>query len=370
MEIIHIVLGKANPDRLNGVNKVVHQIASQQAFYKKNVSVYGISETGKNQEFSLDFPLTIFQSYSNPFKLDKDLKLKIQSNRKDAIYILHGSWIPRFYSLSRFLNNNGCKYITMQHGGYNNHAMQKSSLIKKVYFNLFEKTLLKNAQAIHCIGESELEGLESLNMAEKGILIPYGFEKCQFSIDQKEKTESIFCYMGRLDNHTKGLDLLITAFSNVQSLRPEAKLWIIGSGKGLEKLKELVSKYNLDEHVVFWGALFGEEKFQKMAQSTVFVHPSRFEGLPSAILEAATIGLPIIATQATNMAKFIAKHNAGWWIANNNDEALSKAMMTSIKESKYFNKMRGENAISMVEMEFAWDKVLLEMDKMYADAQI
>ncbi|MBK7805817.1 MAG: hypothetical protein IPJ51_05910 [Saprospiraceae bacterium] len=44
MEIIHIVLGKANPERMNGVNKVVFQLATKQAESGRNVSVWGITK--------------------------------------------------------------------------------------------------------------------------------------------------------------------------------------------------------------------------------------------------------------------------------------------------------------------------------------
>jgi hypothetical protein len=43
MEIIHIVLGKANPDRMNGVNKVVYQLATKQVEFGENVAVWGLS---------------------------------------------------------------------------------------------------------------------------------------------------------------------------------------------------------------------------------------------------------------------------------------------------------------------------------------
>ena len=43
MEIIHIILGKANPERMNGVNKVVHEMASNQTQRGYEVMVWGIT---------------------------------------------------------------------------------------------------------------------------------------------------------------------------------------------------------------------------------------------------------------------------------------------------------------------------------------
>ena len=45
MEIIHLILGKANPDRMNGVNRAVHHLATSQAQNGMHVSVWGITPT-------------------------------------------------------------------------------------------------------------------------------------------------------------------------------------------------------------------------------------------------------------------------------------------------------------------------------------
>ena len=44
MEIVHLILGKANPNRMNGVNKVVYQLASRQSLSKRDVSIWGITK--------------------------------------------------------------------------------------------------------------------------------------------------------------------------------------------------------------------------------------------------------------------------------------------------------------------------------------
>jgi hypothetical protein len=60
MEIIHIVLGKANPDRMNGVNKVVYQLATKQAEFGEKVSVWGISGDTVNNYGERNFNTELF----------------------------------------------------------------------------------------------------------------------------------------------------------------------------------------------------------------------------------------------------------------------------------------------------------------------
>ena len=63
MEIIHIVLGKANPDRLNGVNKVVYNMASEQVKAGKKVSVWGITKDIQHNYPERIFNTTLFKSH-------------------------------------------------------------------------------------------------------------------------------------------------------------------------------------------------------------------------------------------------------------------------------------------------------------------
>ena len=70
MKIIHIILGKANPKRMNGVNKVVYSLASIQLEQGFDVEVWGITpeiESGASHE--PPFPLRLFPAHKKA--LDK-----------------------------------------------------------------------------------------------------------------------------------------------------------------------------------------------------------------------------------------------------------------------------------------------------------
>ena len=77
MEIIHIILGKANPNRLNGVNKVVYQLATKQAEFGLNVSVWGITKDITVNFEERNFNTVLFTKPSNPFEFSKQLQANI-----------------------------------------------------------------------------------------------------------------------------------------------------------------------------------------------------------------------------------------------------------------------------------------------------
>lgn len=367
MDIVHLILGKANPEKMNGVNKVVFNFASKQALNKMNVEVWGISENTEINYPERIFTTKIFKRRRNPFSIPENLKKEILQSGKDTIFHIHGGWIPVFSSLSRFLKKNNRRYVITPHGSYNEIAMKKSRFIKKLYFGWFEKEVITHAEKIHCIGESEIEGLQTLYRTDKTVLIHYGFEKIQSGLNAiSSKKDIIFGFVGRLDMYTKGLDLLMESFAAFSKQYPESKLWIIGDGTEKEKFHQMIIQYNLQQKVQLLGSKFGEEKNDLIRKMDVFLHPSRNEGLPVSVVEAAAFGKPCIVTKNTNVGHLIKQYHAGICIAYPDTKLLTDALITLHdiwqKNNSEYQRM-SDNALKMVDEAFDWNTVLREMNK-------
>tara|TARA_R110002050_G_scaffold141251_1_gene266254 strand:+ start:4977 stop:6083 length:1107 start_codon:yes stop_codon:yes gene_type:complete len=367
MEIVHLILGKANPDRLNGVNKVVYQLASKQAASGRNVAVWGIVDKTDHNYGKRNFKTVLFQSKTNPFRIGKALKKAIKLCDKDSVFHFHGGWIPIYSSLARYLTRNNLKFVITAHGSYNTIAMQRSKWMKKFYFVLFEKSVLKRASTIHLIGESERQGLNSIYPNNKWKRIPYGFEMVK-GMKDVNSTSDVFVigFVGRLDIYTKGLDLLIYAYAKFQMKQIESELWIIGDSDQRPELERLAWANNLSYTVKFMGSKFGSEKDTLIKKMDVFVHPSRNEGLPASVIEASNFGVPSIVTRATNMAMFISKYNAGIAVENEDVEGLTQAFIDVYKLKKSGDLFQlSKNAVAMVEAEFDWNKLIVDFDELY-----
>ena len=184
--------------------------------------------------------------------------------------------------------------------------------------------MLKRASAIHCIGKSEVEGIDNIFRASNVFLMPYGFEINQQPIT--ENNDFIIGFIGRLDIYTKGLDLLLEAFEVFHKKEKNAKLWIVGDSHERSDLEKMIAAKNLQKAVVLWGSRFGQEKNDLLKKMHLFAHPSRNEGLPSSVLEAASMGVPCLITKATNVADAIGKYSCGLAVENENTEALTNAL--------------------------------------------
>jgi glycosyltransferase involved in cell wall biosynthesis len=273
--------------------------------------------------------------------------------------------VPVFSSLAKIFKQYQIKYVLTPHGAYNAVAMERSQWQKKIYFHLFEKTLLRYAHKVHSIGQSEVQGLQGIFPKAQSFLLPYGFERSRGRACHPKEADFTIGFVGRLDTHTKGLDLLMEAFCQFQKTHPHSKLWIIGDGEGRAYLEKFIAEKQV-KNTTLWGKKFGAEKDELIAKMHVFAHPSRNEGLPTAVLEAAALGVPTIVTGATNVAEYVHGFEAGIAIDNENTAALVLALerlQAACQNNTAEKYARGAEA--MLDQLFAWPLLVEKYDKLY-----
>jgi glycosyltransferase involved in cell wall biosynthesis len=98
--------------------------------------------------------------------------------------------------------------------------------------------------------------------------------------------------VGRLTTQ-KAFDVLIRAFALLRQKR-SARLLILGEGELRPYLEALVKELRLDQEVQLPG--FVQNPYPYMCRASLFVQSSRWEGLPTVIIEALYLGAPILAT--------------------------------------------------------------------------
>ncbi|MBK7452747.1 MAG: glycosyltransferase [Anaerolineales bacterium] len=108
----------------------------------------------------------------------------------------------------------------------------------------------------------------------------------------KEGAPPVILAVGRLTDQ-KAFDVLIRAFSLVIKKGP-THLLILGEGENRFALQSLINQLGLEQDVILLG--FVQNPYQFMARASIFVLPSRWEGLPTVLVEALYLGLPIVAT--------------------------------------------------------------------------
>ena len=113
------------------------------------------------------------------------------------------------------------------------------------------------------------------------------------NIEIKRTNKKIFLFVGRLDESSKRLTLLLKVANKCKQDKVKAIFWIIGSGPDEKKYKDIVNKDKLD-NVIFMGAKKNPYPYMKACDYLILT--SRYEGFPVVYNEAIILDKPIITT--------------------------------------------------------------------------
>jgi len=124
----------------------------------------------------------------------------------------------------------------------------------------------------------------------------------------------------------KGLDLLIVAFASLQEReRAGWRLELVGDGPERSALVALARRHGISDQVVFAG--FQAEPLRYMQQASIFALPSRFEGMPNALLEAMASGLPSVVSDASpGPLEMVSDGRQGLVVPSEDAKSLSEAL--------------------------------------------
>jgi glycosyltransferase involved in cell wall biosynthesis len=134
----------------------------------------------------------------------------------------------------------------------------------------------------------------------------------------------VFLNVGRLDP-AKGQAVLLKAFHKVADRIPNCYLVILGRGALKEDLIELTNCLGISEKVRLPGARPDVGAFLSLAD--VFVFPSFFEGLPLALIEAMSKGLPCIVSEIETLREVAKDEETGLLVTPGSVDELANAML-------------------------------------------
>lgn len=138
--------------------------------------------------------------------------------------------------------------------------------------------------------------------------------------------QDYFCAVGRLVEQ-KGFDLLLDAYAHAKTLDPSLpKLVIVGEGPDRDMLMEKLQDLKLTSSVIFHG--YTQNPYYIIKGAKAFVLSSRFEGMPTVVIEAMHLNTPVIAFDCpTGPSELIANGENGFLVANGDIYAMATAML-------------------------------------------
>ena len=136
--------------------------------------------------------------------------------------------------------------------------------------------------------------------------------------------------------HIKGYDILIEAFAKIVHDN-NFKLTIVGDGNQRTLLQQLIVKHNLQSKVLLVGRKSRPEVADILANSDVYVSSSRNENFSVSVLEALSVGLPVVATICGGIKECINGSN-GLLVPTEDVNALSSAMLKITQNISNYNR--------------------------------
>jgi glycosyltransferase involved in cell wall biosynthesis len=114
----------------------------------------------------------------------------------------------------------------------------------------------------------------------------------------------------------KGHELVLRAIGQVETSFPQLRCRVIGEGPDRARLEALARELGIAQRVRFEGRKNRAEVADAMRACSVFVLPSRYEGLGCVYLEAMACGKPVVACRGQGIEEIIEHGENGWLIPN------------------------------------------------------
>ena len=148
--------------------------------------------------------------------------------------------------------------------------------------------------------------------------------------NQKQKEVLISC-VARFSGQ-KNHKLLIEAFKDAQNKYSNIKLVLIGDGPLRRDIEEQIESYDLKDKIILTGD--SSNVLNWLRKSDVFVLSSDYEGLPISMLEAMSVGVPVIATGVGGVTDVVVNGKEGIIVPPKKSKDLSDAIVTLSSNSE------------------------------------
>lgn len=284
------------------------------------------------KEDSFDI-IHMHMSYKGSFYRKYYIAKKCKKYNKKVIIHLHGSEFKDFYR-----NGNG---------------MLKNKI--KQLFTFVDKTIVLGTDWQQFI--LEIAPNAHIEIINNAIYIPKLGKKSESDIPN-------LLFLGALIKRKGVIDLLKSlAELNKENINSYI-LNIAGSGDEESNLKEYVNENNLTNNVKFLGWINSDKKRNILESTDIFVLPSYNEGLPIAILEALSYGIPVISTNVGSISEAVLDNKNGYLFEPGDIMALKNSLKNLILNSN-IRKELAKNARKIALDNFSEDIFFEKIRRIY-----
>ncbi|MBQ0921634.1 glycosyltransferase family 4 protein [Hydrogenophaga aromaticivorans] len=209
--------------------------------------------------------------------------------------------------------------------------------------NSFQKSswLLSLFKNVVCLSQSDIRKFTKINKVSifhKVINGTFGSRRIyenQYPPYIRDPNSIIFTTVANMC-HRKGIDILLTVFSEIAKAHPTSFLNLVGDGIEINKFKSLSKSLGVERNVKFWGKVKNPKSI--ISSSDVFVLASRRDPCPLVIFEAMECGVAILGSNADGIPEQLGYGDYGS-VFKNRDE-LKAEMLNTIHNPNHLNDLK------------------------------
>jgi glycosyltransferase involved in cell wall biosynthesis len=176
--------------------------------------------------------------------------------------------------------------------------------------------------------------------------------------------EFVWLAVGRFEE-AKDYPTMIAAFARLAADRPTSRLLLVGKGSLRPEVEQLVRAAGLDERVRFLGVR--RDVPELMSAADGYLLSSAWEGMPVVLLEAAAVGLPIVATRVGGVAEVVEDGTTGFLVPPGDPAALAEAMDRIETLAPEARVAMGTCGRALVEEQYGTSRVMEMWDRLYSE---
>lgn len=272
-------------------------------------------------------------------------------------------------------------YIVCPQGNFvpssNSHYKVKRSVSKKkLFFRLFSRKALINADKVVCNSGLEMEAVRGEVRSDNIMYINNGLDTSLYCSDVdsriiKERLgissdKSIFLFLGRLAEE-KAIPFLLDVWEYVIKKLSNAVLVIAGSSEhgSLDRIKERIRRLPYPESVLTPGVVTGDLKIGLLQKSKCLLLPSYFESFGNVVLESLASGTPVIASIGTPWES-LEENRFGKWLPWD-VKAWGKAMLDISANESFQSGAFSKRSKQWVIEKFNWSTIADRYIELYEE---
>jgi glycosyltransferase involved in cell wall biosynthesis len=196
-------------------------------------------------------------------------------------------------------------------------------------------------------------------------LIPNGVDITRFhpsGMDTAlaEREQVVVCVAGL--RYPKGIDVLLQAWHLVHKQAPQARLVIVGTGSLQSQLERMAEALSIADSVEFTG--LQSDIPAQLHRGNLAVLPSRWEGMPNALLEAMACGLACVATRVSGSEDIIQHGVNGLLVEPEDYQGMAQAILTLLRNPALVQEY-GRAARQTTEQYYSFEQVIDRYIELY-----